>query len=209
MAHADDVIIPPWRGMPGSTVQEWDFTTDANPALPENYANPYGTPSATISLGFAASGYWETYPPIPGGRVGVWDIGRGIDEEDPAIGRITLVIPNTVNTDPTSYKEIWVQVTYYKDLTMAPIVEVPGGVLLGGESRRIEIVPMWGEWWLDQTMWRIEPNPTQETILITGHDWGSMIDQVVVDTICIPEPATMSLVGVGCVLLFARRRRAD
>ena len=201
VALADDLVAPPWRGDPGSTYQEWDFLTNSDPAAPEVDLNTYGTASADISLGPLASGYWATYPPIVGGRIGVWDI---------ATGDITLTIPNTDLTGPATWKEIWVQVTYYQDITTIPVVEVVGGSFLGGQTITSEVIPAWGSYVVTQSMWRIEPNPTIEEIIISGDPvFGSMIDQIVVDTICIPEPATLSLLALGGLAVLVRRRRQE
>lgn len=206
---ADDVAPPTWRGDPGSTFQEWEFLTSANPATPESVSNPYGSPSASISLGWANSDYWPEYPPLGGtGRMGVWDLGRGIDPGHPAdIGRITLTIPNRDFTPPGSYKDIVVQVTYHKDITDVPTVDVPGATPTGSSTQLVETVPDFGAWWVIITTWHIEPNPLEEVITITGNWNGSVIDQIVVDTLCIPEPASLGLLLVGGVSMLARRRR--
>ena len=90
---ADDVLPPNWRGSPGSTVQEWDFLTNANPLAPDGdlYDNPYGTPSAGLAGEGMAwyDGYW----------LGVEEINCGIS--------------NTL--DPNLEKWIRVQITYTTD----------------------------------------------------------------------------------------------
>ena len=51
------------------------------------------------------------------------------------------------------------------------------------------------------------PNPESETITIDVA-WCTVIDQIVVDTECIvPEPATLSLLGLGGLAFVIRRRR--
>ena len=49
-ALADDLYPPQWRGLDGSTLAAWEFSTsDVNPAVDlEN--NPYGPSSMTIGL---------------------------------------------------------------------------------------------------------------------------------------------------------------
>ncbi|MCX5634401.1 MAG: PEP-CTERM sorting domain-containing protein [Planctomycetota bacterium] len=65
-----------------------------------------------------------------------------------------------------------------------------------------------GGWFLDQNIWRIELNASHEQIILTSNSlWGSVIDQIVVDTYCIPEPASMSLLILGCFAVFKKRRQ--
>jgi hypothetical protein len=48
-----------------------------------------------------------------------------------------------------------------------------------------------------------------EIIVITGALDGSIIDQIVVDTICVPEPVSMALVGLGLAAMSYRRKRSS
>ena len=87
----------------------------------------------------------------------------------------------------------------------APIVEVVDGTLLEEQTVVVEDLAL-GQWLLDLSVWRIEPNPPHETIVLRSDPmWGAVIDQVVVQTICIPEPLTISFLALGG--LFLRRRR--
>jgi hypothetical protein len=72
----------------------------------------------------------------------------------------------------------------------------------------VEQAPTGGSWLLDRWIFRIEPNPAHEQIVITSDPvWGSVIDQVVVDTYCVPEPASVGLVVLGALAVLARMRR--
>ena len=193
LAVADDLFQPGWRGDPGSTYQQWTFDGDDNPAAPEVSLNPYGTGTATMSS------VWADIGP---GRSGVW-----MD-----LDLIELWIPN--QQEPNDYKELWVQITYLIDdffvppAYVAPTVDVPGAVYLGGETVILETGPV-NHWELQLSQWRIEPNPPDETINITwlppGRPYGA-VDQIVVDTICIPEPGAVSLLVVGVLALLKRKR---
>ena len=52
----------------------------------------------------------------------------------------------------------------------------------------------------------IEPHPDLETIELRPNDCTMYIDQIIVDTICIPEPATICLFGFGGLAILKKRR---
>jgi len=175
------------RGDPGTTYQRWDFSTPADPAIPETNQNPYGTPVADI---VQPLGYMQSYL----GRPGVW-VGN------PLV--IDLYIPN--REYPSPYKEIWLEIGYRG--TLPGIAVVPSGgvpVPLGVTATRDAQT----FWWTAIYGWRIYPNPLEENIIITAGGTGGYVDYVAVDTICIPAPGAVLLgsIGVGLVGLLHRRR---
>jgi hypothetical protein len=195
-AWAHDLTPPPWRGQEGSTFQVWGFSGPADPAAPDEIRNPYGIATADITVGQYGSGWLQQLPAM-GSPTGYWDLGSN--------GRIVIDIDN--RDEPLPYKEIWVQVTYYKDINQAPSVSVPGASYLGGQTLTVESIPTGGGWFLDLSKWRIEPNPSYEQILVTSSPLGSVVDQIVIDTICVPEPAMLGLLSLGGWAALAGRRR--
>jgi hypothetical protein len=193
---AHDMVVPDWCGQDGTTRQEWSFANDSNPALPDFIINPYGDASAAITLGDMASG-WLPELPGYGTQTGFWDLGGG--------GIIVIDIDN--RAEALAYKEIWIQTTYYLDMSQPPIVEVFDAMLLDSETYLVEDLGM-GGWYLDLSKWRIEPNPPCEQITLTSDMmWGSVIDQIVVDTICVPEPMSIGLWILGGLTLLKKRRQ--
>lgn len=196
-ASAHDLLGPSWRGEEGTTFQIWDFTTDDQVDVePSIDQNPYGDPVAQITLGDYSEGWFNQLEGL-GDTVDYWDLGSS--------GTIEIVLPN--NPEPNPYKEIWVQVTYYEDLSQAPVIDIPTATYIGGvDHHLVENVGI-GNWYLDLWKFRIEPNPTEETLILTSDAmYGSLIDQIVIDTICVPEPMTMSLLALGSIFVVRRRR---
>jgi hypothetical protein len=194
LAGAHDLLPPSWRGQEGSTYQEWDFLTSADPAAPDVIDNPYGTAVADIAYDIYGEG-WLYYFEELGDQVGYWDIGTG---------SITVDIDN--RPEPLPYKEVWVQVTYYQHIHDAPEITVPGGEFQYGDTVLVDSAPNLGAWYLDLSVWRIEPNPVAEQVIFDGvAGSGAIIDQIVIDTICVPEPSAAALLMLG--LVAVRRRR--
>lgn len=174
-------------------MQAWTFDDDDNPAEPEVDENPYGTAKATVTLGDFGEGWLDTVS--FGTQTGLWDLGRE--------GTIVLDILN--RPEALEYKEIVIQVTYFKGLVAAPVIDIPGATPVSNQTVLIEEDAL-GDWLLDQSIWRIEPNPAQEQVILTAAWNGSTVDQIVVDTICIPEPGTALVLAVGCIAVALRRR---
>ncbi len=198
-AIADDIYTPSWRGSDGTTLENWAFTTSANPAAPDTVNNSYGSPTATMTVLDYGVGWIDADSFSYGTKTGMWDLG--------ASGIISLDIPNRPLA--LSYKDIWVQVTYLYDPFEAPVVSIAGAQYLGGESQVVETLDGFGQWVTAVSKWRITPNPSSEVVTITADAaMGSLIDSVIVDTKCVPEPASMvTLLAGGLGLLISRRRR--
>jgi len=195
ISAAHDLVPPPWRGQDGTTYQQWRFDDADNPALPEVIDNSYGDALAAITVGEFGSGWIEGGPPT-WAQQGFWDLGSD--------GSIVLEIDN--RPDPLAYKELWIQVTYLQGPFEQPSVHVPGAEFISEQTVLVAPDPP-STWYLYQSVWRIEPNPAHEEIVILSEpNWGSAVDQIVVDTLCIPEPSCMILLAAGVAAI--RRRRS-
>jgi len=194
VAAAHDVFPPNWRGLDGTTYQEWQFGSGDNPAAPDVINNNYGDASASITVGNFGEGWMDN--PGLGTQTGMWDLGSG--------GQIILDIDNQHIS--AGFGDICIQVTYYAGIFVAPTVAVPGAQFISSQTVLVELDGVLGAWYLDQSIWRIEPNPISEQIIVTSDSSGGVIDQIVVDTICVPEPATIALLTVAGLAILRRRR---
>ena len=192
VALADDLNPPSWRGQPDTTFQLWEFSTNTQPAVPNIDGNPYGDPLALI-LGAFPKTRWLT---TDRGQQGVW-----VTEE-----WIQLEIPNTENTEPNSFKEIWLQMTFDVGTDAFPVVFiVPDADPFTLEPVFIAPDPVgtytYGIWDII-----IEPNPRFESIYILPRECTLYMDEIVVDTRCVPEPTTMVMMVLGGIALLIRRK---
>lgn len=187
-------FVPDWRGDLGSTYQEWQFNTGENPTAPDIDENSYGFPEAKIGAGDPSGMEWLS---SDRGHDGVWKTD----------GYIELYIPNAPNNAPDSYKIIFIQMIFDAGANSDAWVRYSAdGLPLSPGIAPIESVDL-GDGYR-YGLWKIEitPNPTEETIYTLPFYCDLFADSIIVDTICIPEPATMAILGLGSLLVIRRKR---
>jgi hypothetical protein len=188
-SHA--AVIGPWwePGTDGSTCQYWSFDQDDPNPLPDEMDNPYGMPELAVYPGMGQE--WMSQH---GDRFGIW----------PLSGDIEVGIPN--RPLPLPYKEIYVTLTWADQTPLStPVVweKMTGvdGELLG---ETIVSDPSSNVTWRESVYYlRLEPNPDFEIIRIAG---SVLVDDLRICTICIPEPGSVALMGIGAMMLARRRR---
>lgn len=180
-----------WRGQGGSTFQSWTFATSNNPAalLPDLQTNAYGGASGNLSAGAFSDGYIAS-DAFLGSPQGIWDLGRS--------GTLTLAITNTSSGSAGSFKYVQVVVTQFRDsiYQQNATVNVPGGTFMAQVQQPVGTNDFGGQWIASRTVWRLgSPCPTSESVVITGGTNGSLLDQVVVETMCVDVTCLADVFG--------------
>lgn len=195
-AFADDLSPPPWRFNPGTTVQHWDFTGGPGGGVPDAlpFNNPYGAGPLLSPL---APAQWL---PTFMGRNDVWDLmSTGV------AGGLDFFIPNTGNG--LNQKQLWLQITYWHPLPGGP----PGVQVTSGSGPFTQlsstITPLPGGWFHELSTWSVPICPQKEVVHIFPTSAALYIDQVVIDTQCIPIPAPAAAAPLALAGLLAIRRR--
>jgi hypothetical protein len=201
-AQADPITPTPSLGWwnednPAATHQFWDFTpghvigpipNDGYSAKPEVVSNPDPlNVVASISVGGINHGSWD--------GVTQFTSNRSIS--------INLELPNypTLN----EYKEIWVDIgsnVAPEDITIsATPTNIPFVyTILSGP----------GPSGIAEFGVRIEPNPYVEKVGFVLYALSPTVpvtlDYIHVDTICIPEPATVGILSLGALCLLRKKK---
>lgn len=208
---AGDYVNPPgWDNDAYFTHQSWDFTGCISPLAPDgDLSNPYGSgpPTATI-----LNGVWVPGLDDGSGRQGMWEFAYPLAAEDGAV----FEIPNQAN--PNMTKEIWFQLTF-KALTADPydllartVQDVrdnngKAGTLVWDDAAMLS-AGVDGVWVRYTAVWELAPQPASETIhigatLMPGETvW---LDQVAIDTHCVPEPGMLTMLALGGAMLLKKR----
>ncbi len=171
------------------TNQIWYFD-DQTKLTPDVLENPYGDPVLMVDT--SPAGGWV---PDPSGQGGGWALS----------GEIDVLIKN----DPAlrEKKEIEILLTWRPgELGILPSRPLVGVSAEQMEAMSMQVVPQepkdgWNVTLFDITIW---PNPPEEWIAIKG---DIVVDELAIKTECIPEPATMGLLGLGSLALLRFRRK--
>ncbi len=197
-ALADDLTPPPFRFNPGTTVQHWDFSAGpaggAPDALP--YNNPYGAGALFTPLAPA------TFLPTFMGRNDVWDLNSAAGG-----GGLNFFVPNTGVT--IHQKNLWLQITYWAPVPGGPLgVQVTSGSGLFTQLSST-ITPLPGGWYHELSVWNVPSCPQKEVVHLFPMGTLAYVDQVVIDTECIPVPApsAAATLALGAGVIMRRRRR--
>jgi len=139
---------------------------------------------------FEAGGAWEE---TAFGRNGLWALGDG--------ATISFFIPNF---EELVRKEILFQFTWIDTAPKVSLITSRAGIKQT-LVQKIDI-PLVDDWNFTAILWRLEECPELEQIQITA---GSIlfIDQVSVDTLCMPEPSMFALIAIGIAGLVWLRLR--
>ena len=179
----------PWRGSEGSTYQEWHFLTSDYCPPPDFNDNPYGEPLLEVDTPYE---WIETI-----------DLAEGVW---PLSGEIDMYVPNRPEQLPE--KEIWLELIW-RPGDMDPGPFLPDEPIVGVtpfesmQMSRTDALDLNG--WMHSlfiiNMW---PNPIEEWITVKG---DILVDELMIDTRCIPEPAAICLLGIGGLILLCKRNK--
>ena len=226
-AAATDYYDPPWdETLPNTTSQAWevvDIYGQTHPpeggpyTLPEeipagstfyasDFRNEYGEPSVTLEPNDVTSGgSWE-WDEVTGPDGTTEIITWHYDGPEGTLGKVTVTINN--NKDENRYKLLFYQVEADGSITPTgdgPFTDPPGSIqpLPDGYQSARQL----GNGWYGYTgLMQIVPNPEKETFTFYVTPCTN-ISEIVIDTICAPEPASMGLLLFGAAGLLIRRRR--
>ena len=172
------------RGEPGSTFEHYTFDEPLLAGPCPIFENPFGEPFFEL-MGAFEPGQWDCPPELdPRGFV------NGVHCINPDGGTIVLTIPNTDFID--GEKKIFIQITSSKgpsDVAVSGFGENPDGYTSEIWPTGLPQIqwpapaPYGGVWYTYNYGFIIRPNPQLETITITV-PYCTVIDQIVVDTIC-------------------------
>ncbi len=205
IAVADDLQPPPWRGEPNTAFVEWQRQPGPTGQLViTQEAYPDGGFPLFVGDPDGGSG-----PIQPGGNAQI----IGIQPITPNGAIYDIYVPNVV--DPLPVKLWHIQITYElpaQDPGPGPKVEVIDGAPiidqidpLGPSAQQVFTPGQPGDPTLVWELWEgvIFPNPDWEIFQISV---PGQLEQIVIDTVSIPEPATMLTLLIGTGVAAVRRR---
>lgn len=172
--------------------QVWYFDTDEVEPTANVIDNDFGDPELRVDAG-TGQGYLASVD----GRDGVWSLS----------GELDILIPNDPVERP--YKDIiitliWAAGGADQFMPDRPLVGV-SAVPMEGMEMTVANNTLDAVWTESVFTIKIWPNPPEEWIAVKG---DILVDEIKVETECVPEPATLGLLGLGSLALLRYRRKS-
>jgi hypothetical protein len=229
VTSADYSNPPGWESNPYFTHQSWEFSTNQTPLAPDSTAHPVVNPNGTPS--------GEVFAPTPGSYTAAWiddgsNFAPGLNRQglwlftataqDGTYDALEFEIPNSESDD--RFKQVWFEATMWTNNIRGEDPDEIYAKIFDDEGAEHPYTSRTLEFFGDDVngapfvhvtyLFDIVPQPAYERLVLGAHLLqGEMIllDQVDIDTRCIPEPSTailfvMGIFGVG---MFGRRRPRD
>ncbi|MDD5327947.1 MAG: PEP-CTERM sorting domain-containing protein [Phycisphaerae bacterium] len=200
IAAAEDLMPPSWRGQLGTTSQVWEFESPMVPGATFFYA-PDGPATGGLPPLPSTKIYWLT----GSSPIDYWlnsDAGRsGVV---PLSGSLDITVDN-YDPHPDNIKLIWLQLTWRPQelgsepffIDFDPLPTLPPVL--------IDEIPLNLDWKQSTYAWQLDWNPPDEQIILGGN---INVDELVIDTWCVPEPTTICILGLGALSLLRKQKNS-
>ncbi len=188
-----DTNPAPFRGEERTTLQVWTFGTDDNGGAPDISVNLNGEAKISNLAAF-------DWVPEQLGHQGI----RVIDNH--AASGMVIHVDNFDLPNPS--KKIWVQIVF--NTGWPPSIKVLPNAGGANPEQRMTLVGVpesVDDWYMKATYeLTLDKNPNHEIFRIIPVNWEAWIDEIIIETQCVPEPMTLTLLGMGGLLLLRKRR---
>jgi hypothetical protein len=198
---------PSWRYDTGTTYAAWGFGTSSKDVFPDASYNPYNEDGIGDNDGLlgalinpaSSDPRWKA---SLSGASGVWALS----------GDIYATIPNSPATGEGTSKIVLVQLVWKAEAGFniaVPVIDMKdeycqSATTVGATIEMVDSYTLSNGWTYSAYQINWPTNPTLEEIHISGNVY---VDELIIDTKCVPEPATLAIMGLGVAAMLRLRKK--